>query len=177
MHRLGRCEFIWSEGLEAAARRAKDAAADKDVWVLGADIARHLLRAGLLDVVLIPRRPLADGGGHATIRRGAGRADPGGETRREIRDPPALPRLEALARDVAREPPSTRRRGVNGSTTSPAGGGSRIGGRAETVWRSQPVNASGTVNVEIGIWRDRERPTPRSATLDALACGRGILRS
>ncbi len=63
MHRLGRCEFIWSEGLEAAARRAKDAAADKDVWVLGADIARHLLRAGLLDVVRIHVVPLLMGEG------------------------------------------------------------------------------------------------------------------
>jgi hypothetical protein len=37
------------DGLEAAARRAKDAAGDKAVPVLGADVARHLLRAGLLD--------------------------------------------------------------------------------------------------------------------------------
>jgi hypothetical protein len=38
------------DGLQAAARRAKDAAGDKDVWVLGADIARQLLGAGLLDL-------------------------------------------------------------------------------------------------------------------------------
>jgi dihydrofolate reductase len=46
------------DGLEAAARRAKDAAGDKDVVVLGAEVARELLRAGLLDVVwihLVPR--------------------------------------------------------------------------------------------------------------------------
>jgi dihydrofolate reductase len=46
------------DGLEAAARRAKDAAGDKDVVVLGAEVARHLLRAGLLDEVwihLVPR--------------------------------------------------------------------------------------------------------------------------
>jgi dihydrofolate reductase len=46
------------DGLEAAARRAKDAAGDKDVVVLGAKVARELLRAGLLDVVwihLVPR--------------------------------------------------------------------------------------------------------------------------
>jgi dihydrofolate reductase len=51
------------DGLEAAARRAKDAAADKDVWVLGADIARQLLRAGLLDVVCIHLVPLLMGEG------------------------------------------------------------------------------------------------------------------
>src|SRR5215207_259188 len=46
------------DGLEAAAGRAKDAAGDKDVVVLGAEVARELLRAGLLDVVwihLVPR--------------------------------------------------------------------------------------------------------------------------
>jgi hypothetical protein len=55
------------DGLQAAARRAKDAAGDKDVLVLGAHIARQLLRA-----------------------------DRGGETRRGGGDPPALPRREAL---------------------------------------------------------------------------------
>lgn len=51
------------DGLEAAARRAKDAAADKDVWVLGADIAQQLLRAGLLDVVRIHLVPILMGEG------------------------------------------------------------------------------------------------------------------
>jgi dihydrofolate reductase len=51
------------DGLEAAARRAKDAAGDKDVWVLGADVARQLLRAGLLDVVCIHLVPLLMGEG------------------------------------------------------------------------------------------------------------------
>jgi dihydrofolate reductase len=37
------------DGLEAAARRARDAAGDKDVLVLGAHVAGQLLRAGLLD--------------------------------------------------------------------------------------------------------------------------------
>jgi dihydrofolate reductase len=37
------------DGLHAAARRAKEAAGDKDVVVLGAHVARELLRAGLLD--------------------------------------------------------------------------------------------------------------------------------
>jgi dihydrofolate reductase len=46
------------DGLESAARRAKEAAGDKDVVVLGAELARSLLKAGLLDVVwihLVPR--------------------------------------------------------------------------------------------------------------------------
>lgn len=51
------------DGLEAAARRAKDAAGDKDVLVLGADVARHLLRAGLLDEVHIHLVPLLLGDG------------------------------------------------------------------------------------------------------------------
>ena len=41
------------DGLESAARRAKEAAGDKDVVVLGAEVARSLLRAGLLDEVWI----------------------------------------------------------------------------------------------------------------------------
>jgi dihydrofolate reductase len=51
------------DGLEAAARRAKDAAGDKDVLVLGADVARQLLRAGLLDEVRLHLVPLLLGGG------------------------------------------------------------------------------------------------------------------
>jgi dihydrofolate reductase len=51
------------DGLEAAARRAKDAAGDKDVLVLGPDVARQLLRAGLLDDVHIHLVPLLMGEG------------------------------------------------------------------------------------------------------------------
>jgi dihydrofolate reductase len=51
------------DGLEAAARRAKDAAGDKDVLVLGADVAGQLLRAGLLDEVRIHLVPLLLGDG------------------------------------------------------------------------------------------------------------------
>ena len=54
--------FAFDE-LEAAARRAKDAARDKDVVVLGAEAARHLLRAGLLDEVRIHLVPLLMGEG------------------------------------------------------------------------------------------------------------------
>ncbi|SDI62673.1 dihydrofolate reductase family protein [Nonomuraea jiangxiensis] len=51
------------DGLEAAARRAKEAAGDKDVLVLGADVARHLLRADLLDEVYIHLVPVLMGEG------------------------------------------------------------------------------------------------------------------
>jgi dihydrofolate reductase len=51
------------DGLEAAARRAMDAAGDKDVLVLGAHVAGQLLTAGLLDEVRIHLVPLLLGEG------------------------------------------------------------------------------------------------------------------
>jgi dihydrofolate reductase len=51
------------DGLEAAVRRAKEAAGPKDVVVLGADVARQLLRAGLLDEVYLHLVPILLGGG------------------------------------------------------------------------------------------------------------------
>jgi hypothetical protein len=51
------------DGLQAAARRAKDAAGDKDVLVLGAHVAGQLLKAGLLDEVRIHLLPLLLGEG------------------------------------------------------------------------------------------------------------------
>ena len=51
------------DGLEAAARRARDAAGDKNVLVLGAHVAGQLLRAGLLDEVRIHLVPLLLGEG------------------------------------------------------------------------------------------------------------------
>jgi dihydrofolate reductase len=51
------------DGLEAAVRRAKQAAQGKDVWVLGADVARHVLRARLLDEVRLHLVPLLLGAG------------------------------------------------------------------------------------------------------------------
>ena len=51
------------DGLEAAARRAREAAGDKDVLVLGAHVAGQLLRAGLLDEVRIHLVPLLLGEG------------------------------------------------------------------------------------------------------------------
>jgi dihydrofolate reductase len=50
-------------GLGDALRRAKEAAGDKDVFVLGADVARQLLGAGLLDEVWVHVVPLLLGGG------------------------------------------------------------------------------------------------------------------
>ncbi|MEV4570338.1 dihydrofolate reductase family protein [Nonomuraea sp. NPDC049419] len=56
----GRFSF---DGLEAAARRAKEAADGKDVLVLGADLARSLLVAGLLDEVHLHVMPFLLGEG------------------------------------------------------------------------------------------------------------------
>jgi dihydrofolate reductase len=51
-------------GLEAAVRRAKQAVrGDKDVLVLGADVARQLLRVGLLDELRVHLVPLLMGEG------------------------------------------------------------------------------------------------------------------
>lgn len=51
------------DGLDSAVRRAKEAAGDKDVLVQGADVARQLLGAGLLDEVRIHLVPLLMGEG------------------------------------------------------------------------------------------------------------------
>jgi dihydrofolate reductase len=59
------------DGLEAAARRARDAAGDKDVLVLGAHVAGRLLTAGLLDEVRIHLVPLLLGNGTALAARRA----------------------------------------------------------------------------------------------------------
>jgi dihydrofolate reductase len=51
------------DGLQAAVRRAKQAAGHKDVLVLGANVAQQLLRAELLDEVRIHLVPLLLGEG------------------------------------------------------------------------------------------------------------------
>jgi dihydrofolate reductase len=51
------------DGLQAAVRRAKQAAGHKDVLVLGADVARQLLRARLLDELRVHLVPLLLGVG------------------------------------------------------------------------------------------------------------------
>ncbi|HEY9012826.1 MAG TPA: dihydrofolate reductase family protein, partial [Devosia sp.] len=50
-------------GLEDMARRAREAAGDKNVLVLGADVARQLLRAGHLDELWLHISPILLGGG------------------------------------------------------------------------------------------------------------------
>lgn len=67
------------DGLEAAAKRAKDAAGDKDVWVLGAAVARQLLRAGLLNEVRIQLVPLLMGEGTPLFAGGRAELIPVGE--------------------------------------------------------------------------------------------------
>ena len=52
-----------STGLQSAVRRAKQAAGHKDVLALGADFARQLLRADLLDEIRIHLVPLLLGEG------------------------------------------------------------------------------------------------------------------
>lgn len=51
------------DGLHAAVERAKKAAGDKDVVVMGADVARQVLRAGLLDEIRIHLVPILLGTG------------------------------------------------------------------------------------------------------------------
>ncbi|MEU0155742.1 dihydrofolate reductase family protein [Micromonospora fulviviridis] len=51
------------DGMQAAVRCAKQAAGHRDVLVLGADVARQLLRADLLDEVRIHLIPLLLGEG------------------------------------------------------------------------------------------------------------------
>ncbi|QPP10202.1 dihydrofolate reductase [Streptomyces bathyalis] len=51
------------DGMRTAVERAREAAGGKDVLVLGADVARQLLTAGLLDEVHIHLVPILLGGG------------------------------------------------------------------------------------------------------------------
>lgn len=51
------------DGLRAAVRRAREAAGGQDVLVLGADVARQTLRAGLLDEVWLHLVPVLLGSG------------------------------------------------------------------------------------------------------------------
>jgi dihydrofolate reductase len=67
------------DGLAAAAQRAKDAAGDKDVLVLGAHVAGQLLRAGLLDEVRIHLVPLLLGRGTPLLAGERGELIPEGK--------------------------------------------------------------------------------------------------
>jgi dihydrofolate reductase len=57
-----RIQFV-SEGLEAAAATARDAAGAKDVGIFGASLSRQCLQAGLLDEVVIHLAPVLLGRG------------------------------------------------------------------------------------------------------------------
>ncbi|RSN58553.1 deaminase [Amycolatopsis sp. WAC 04182] len=67
------------DGLEAAVRRAKDAAGDKDVLVMGADVAGQLLAAGLLDEVYLHLAPVVLGQGTSVFGGHLGELVPLGE--------------------------------------------------------------------------------------------------
>jgi dihydrofolate reductase len=57
-------EFVFVSGVEAAVERARDAAGDKDVSVMGgADVLRQALDAGLVDELTIIVAPVILGGG------------------------------------------------------------------------------------------------------------------
>jgi dihydrofolate reductase len=57
-------EFTFVDGVEAAVERAKDAAGDKDVNVMGgADVIRQALDAGIVDELSIIVAPIVLGGG------------------------------------------------------------------------------------------------------------------
>jgi dihydrofolate reductase len=57
-------EFTFVDGVEAAVERAKEAAGDKDVHLMGgADVIRQALDAGLVDELSIIIAPVALGGG------------------------------------------------------------------------------------------------------------------
>jgi dihydrofolate reductase len=57
-------EFRFVDGIEAALERAKDAAGDKDVHLMGgADVIRQALDAGLIDELSIIIAPVVLGGG------------------------------------------------------------------------------------------------------------------
>ncbi len=56
--------FTFVDGLDEAIARAREAAGDKDVWVMGgADIIRQALRAGYVEELSISIAPVVLGGG------------------------------------------------------------------------------------------------------------------
>ncbi|AUI63010.1 dihydrofolate reductase family protein [Amycolatopsis sp. BJA-103] len=66
-------------GLEAAVRRAKAAAGDKDVLVMGTDVAGQVLAAGLLDEVHLHLAPVVLGQGTGLFGGHLGELIPQGE--------------------------------------------------------------------------------------------------
>jgi dihydrofolate reductase len=61
-----------TDGLEAALERAKAAAGEKNVGVMGADVAQQLLKAGRLDELQIHLAPIVLGEGIRLFEEGAG---------------------------------------------------------------------------------------------------------
>ena len=80
-----------TEGIEAALRRAREAAGAQDVLVLGGgDIGRQFLNAGLLDEVHLHLVPIVMGAGTRLFDA----VDPGlGLVPREVRHTPAVTHL------------------------------------------------------------------------------------
>ncbi|SNT47748.1 Dihydrofolate reductase [Asanoa hainanensis] len=70
--------FAFDDNLESAAARAKQAAGDKHVLVMGADIAGQLLKAGLLDEVHLHLIPILLGDGTPLFRGEQGNLIPDG---------------------------------------------------------------------------------------------------
>jgi dihydrofolate reductase len=61
------------DGVEAAVERAKAAAGDRNVGILGAGIARQCLEAGLLDEIVVQVAPVLLGAGVRLLDRPGGR--------------------------------------------------------------------------------------------------------
>jgi dihydrofolate reductase len=66
-------EFL-DVGIAEAVQVAKDAAGGGDVVVLGANVARQCLEAGLLDDIIVHVAPVLIGGGVRLFERGGGRS-------------------------------------------------------------------------------------------------------
>lgn len=62
VQKSGTFAFV-TDGIESAIRRAKTAAGDKDVVIMGADTARQALRAGLVETISLQLVPVLLGGG------------------------------------------------------------------------------------------------------------------
>jgi dihydrofolate reductase len=63
IHKASTTFTFVTDGLESAVQQACAAAADKDVNVMGADLSRQLMAAGLLDEIVIDLVPIVLGGG------------------------------------------------------------------------------------------------------------------
>lgn len=62
VQKSGTFAFV-TDGIERAIRRAKTAAVDKDVVIMGADTARQALRVGLVETISLQLVPVLLGGG------------------------------------------------------------------------------------------------------------------